>query len=1291
MLSTTYVLGDSMIKYIDNDHADVKVYCVPGATIQDMTQIISKHELLSKTNVALIFHVGTNNLCTNSVSVTSAISKVKQLLTYIEDHNTSARVAFSSVFNRTLSDFNDFDECEEYGDDHFVKLCGYNEAEIELVNSNIDSFNSQLQLLCSVSNVGFIDNSSINHPNFIGRDGLHLNRKGSRALSRSLHMAVERTAGSYSERANFSFQSHLSQFPSLPAREESLEFHTSILDSNLRCPSLSRQTKYSQKQSVGESNGIKQKMSELEQNRRNERKHRRVYKKPLIKNKSHSRYTPSQSEDYSQCQVISSDRIKIMNRFCLLQAESDLNESNETQNEDQLTGVVIDPTFQEKSVKVKAKRSHQMKQKSKVKAKSKNAKKKELFVEKMHEDEDLLTSSLGVADRPFQVTIDISVVSSDCDKTVVYTDNIEKVPMSAVYNFVSDKTGVSSRNLYFRKVSGQYIDKQSWLTRDIEHIVMYFKLDGGVRGRKRKGDSHHPGKECGPCVVCGKSENRYFHLIDRQEQESLLQHFQKLLPGINLTDCICRTCETSFKNQNYMSVKRSRKDLKKGSKSICDMSAYGICKMQKERSVLVNKKELFDTFGIPIDCSSDTEVTVSLCSQHHLKFFNRSCKHKCLICLKQFVSAEKQYYFTESTLEFARLYMQNIPCSDVDTDRYLSKNGPVCRGCKYSVEKYMNDNFKPEGGDINYSLQIQNVKDLWSASTEAKPGLSKCIIACCDAFIDHKPVLLAEMHKVFLDSASDDEKVNANQRWLLQKMLEIFQCTVTIITDDYKRMGTMLKRSDNNDNKILHTYIYDSFTSSMSSEMKAHDSDVPKHNTLEVSSKLLREKLVAMKEKISLSTLDIENFDPWKFIEENCDPLLFNFISSLQGETISSFIDKLDIGMLKKNKALACLNMISCLLFSSDLSCQVPLPMLISDIIDKYTNSSSECLRILNQFGMCYSKPTLNRYQNSVIERKSEIGAQISLESFTVCSVDNINKRSSYASVKASDTSRGFDGTSVQLVEPKPLSCKWSNEEVNQELAGCISLIDMEGIKYKKLKVNSDLSLFRSLNAICLSHIRHSKRNESGAYLCPEIETEDNKISNILSNHVTKLLQSLGECEVEKSEHNLYYAISYLTNIPIQVFEKSESEPGKIEIVFQSNYLQMGRESSSFVLNIFKESSSCGTYYNPIFTTRSYFNENLLSSDFFTCLEKNDIEMEKVAFKLFFMSASSFSSTSASKTKGKTKSSIMQENLVSEFSSLNLNLNIPVRRNLSSNSSVNNFSFETVFSESDEEIVTLAQ
>ena len=36
MLSTKYVLGDSIIKYIGKDKDDVKVHFKPGATIKDM-------------------------------------------------------------------------------------------------------------------------------------------------------------------------------------------------------------------------------------------------------------------------------------------------------------------------------------------------------------------------------------------------------------------------------------------------------------------------------------------------------------------------------------------------------------------------------------------------------------------------------------------------------------------------------------------------------------------------------------------------------------------------------------------------------------------------------------------------------------------------------------------------------------------------------------------------------------------------------------------------------------------------------------------------------------------------------------------------------------------------------------------------------------------------------------------------------------------------------------------------------------------------------------------------------
>ena len=58
------------------------------------------------------------------------------------------------------------------------------------------------------------------------------------------------------------------------------------------------------------------------------------------------------------------------------------------------------------------------------------------------------------------------------------------------------------------------------------------------------------------------------------------------------------------------------------------------------------------------------------------------------------------------------------------------------------------------------------------------------------------------------------------------------------------------------------------------------------------------------------------------------------------------------------------------------------------------------------------------------VQRQNAIGVQLSPDSFTICSVDNINKRSCYAYVQSSDLSRGIDGTAVQMVELRPLTIK---------------------------------------------------------------------------------------------------------------------------------------------------------------------------------------------------------------------------------------------------------------------------
>ena len=76
---------------------------------------------------------------------------------------------------------------------------------------------------------------------------------------------------------------------------------------------------------------------------------------------------------------------------------------------------------------------------------------------------------------------------------------------------------------------------------------------------------------------------------------------------------------------------------------------------------------------------------------------------------------------------------------------------------------------------------------------------------------------------------------------------------------------------------------------------------------------------------------------------------------------MSATNNKIELEKYSQSKILPCLNIISCLIFAADHACQLPLPVLLADLLDKYTNSSSECIQILNKFGICCSKDSLKR------------------------------------------------------------------------------------------------------------------------------------------------------------------------------------------------------------------------------------------------------------------------------------------------------------------------------------------
>ncbi|CAC5388699.1 unnamed protein product [Mytilus coruscus] len=96
-----------------------------------------------------------------------------------------------------------------------------------------------------------------------------------------------------------------------------------------------------------------------------------------------------------------------------------------------------------------------------------------------------------------------------------------------------------------------------------------------------------------------------------------------------------------------------------------------------------------------------------------------------------------------------------------------------------------------------------------------------------------------------------------------------------------------------------------------------------------------------------------------------------------------------------------------------------------------------------------------------VVENKVNKPVDKIPSTLTIASVDNVNKRSSYAAVKSTDVHRGFDGTSVQLVEPKPQSISLNPDERLAVLP--VNYLDMTALVYV---TGSAVNIFEEHNSI---------------------------------------------------------------------------------------------------------------------------------------------------------------------------------------------------------------------------------
>ena len=95
---------------------------------------------------------------------------------------------------------------------------------------------------------------------------------------------------------------------------------------------------------------------------------------------------------------------------------------------------------------------------------------------------------------------------------------------------------------------------------------------------------------------------------------------------------------------------------------------------------------------------------------------------------------------------------------------------------------------------------------------------------------------------------------------------------------------------------------------------------------------------------------------------------------------------------------------------------------------------SAELLQILNCLGITASLETLKRHIHNVSEIRKQTGIDGLLvdkdKAFTIASADNIDFLSSYAAVYSGCQHRSWHATSVQLVQPRPQSCRYQSQSI---------------------------------------------------------------------------------------------------------------------------------------------------------------------------------------------------------------------------------------------------------------------
>ncbi|CAC5360384.1 unnamed protein product [Mytilus coruscus] len=649
---------------------------------------------------------------------------------------------------------------------------------------------------------------------------------------------------------------------------------------------------------------------------------------------------------------------------------------------------------------------------------------------------------------------------------------------SKSFIFISKKIQVKVKELkqFIEKVSGIKLNMQYLQTRagtclstndvikctDNDILKLYQPGLGGVRE-----SPVHPGDYCGPCSLCKKDSNYgYLHLGSKSYQLDFVD-FVKFKHKISEKDCICKSCMLKLnRNFSHKALAEERLQTAKKPKLECALALCNSCtNTSVTRNSPLDTDELNTCFSVSLQ---EPQIeSIFLCDGHYLKAYNyyKSCKAKCKMCN---LSLFKKYY-----ANFDQIYLQQYMYEQGTSDKILTTDDQAVSG--------------------TLDIDIPDINKL---------ALTELIKFVCNELMQNKALLLSEMVYKFQEFGSCfSSNLRQNQtRFILDKLQFIFSSNID--TDKLDKIGHQKQKLSNT-----------------KSEVVSCQSKHGNNNTLEKACVILKQMI---KDCIKNLNFDFKTVDDAKLVDivkNSCPPDLWKFITSLTSS--NKFKSAAEVYKTFENIDFKLINILFSLLFKFDKKKCNTFQLIISNIIDKFTTSSSDCINILNKFGLCVSKQTLERNRTMVVENKVNKPVDKIPSTLTIASIDNVNKRSSYAAVKSTDVHRGFYGTSDQQVEPKPQSISLNPDEklvvlpVSIDIKDTITLRSFNNFNHWQ-KLSSIADIYSSLNSGQTS-VRYRRRTTK----LPHYAIHNSKICTDLVDDMIKDSATCLSKNVEKVSFDL--------------------------------------------------------------------------------------------------------------------------------------------------------------------------